>query len=552
MPLAACGRRLLASGLMFVLGGALLGAAVAAPTGGSDGAAGLRDGGTLRIAVTTFDSVDPALAGFTWADLATCALLVRYPDKPPLEGDRVVPEVAAGYPRISRNGRTYTFRIRRGFRFSTGAPVTAANFAYAFDRVLSPKLQSTGADFIDDIVGAKAVRDGKTKHTVGVKVRGNTLSITLTRPVGDFLARFTSPWFCPVPTGLPIVPEGVDVPPPGSGPYYIAKWTRDRELVLKRNRFYRGGRPHHVAQFVATIGDDPDTITREIDGNQIDWGCGFNFGCADVPTEAAGDLGRKYGVNRSRFFLRPEDTIFYLALNTRRPLFRNNPVLRRAVNFVLDRPALVHARGMYWGTPSDGYLPLGMPGAPAGHVYPVKRPNLTKARALARGHTRGGTAVLYASDTDFQTTQARIVQRNLKRIGIRVTIKQFPFTVLNEKVSTRGEPFDIVFQGWNGLWVDPFWFINMLLDGRTITKSDNFNVSYFNVPRYNRLMARAARLSGSSRYSAYGRLALILARDAAPLAVWGNRNTRLFVSKRVGCTVLNGYAQLDLAAVCLN
>ena len=550
MPFGTSGRRLLASGLMFVLGGALLGATVAAPSGRSGGAAGLRDGGTLRIAVTTFDSVDPAVAGFTWARLATCALLVRYPDKPLPEGDRVVPEVAAGYPGISRNATTYTFRIKKGFRFSTGAPVTAANFAYALDRVLSPELQSTGADFIDDIVGAQAVRGGKTKHAAGVKVKGNTLSISLKRPAGDFLARLTSPWFCPVPRGLPIVPEGVDVPPPGSGPYYIAKWTRGRELVLKRNRFYRGGRPHHVAQFVATIGDDPDTITREIDGNQIDWGCGFNFGCADVPTEAAGDLGRKYGVNRSRFFLRPESTIFYLALNTQRPLFRNNAGLRRAVNFALDRRALVRARGLYWGRPSDAYLPLGMPGGDV-HPYPLERPNLAKARALARDHTRGGTAVLYGTDTDFQTAQARIVKRSLKRIGIRVTIKQFPFTVLNEKVGTQGEPFDIVFQGWNGLWVDPFWFINMLLDGRTIAKSGNFNVSYFNVPRYNRLMAGAARLSGPSRYRAYGKLAFTLARDAAPLAVWGNRNTRLFVSKRVGCTILNGYAELDLAAVCL-
>jgi len=537
---------------MLVSGGALLGAAVAAPTRGTGGAAQQRDGGTLRIAATTFDSVDPAISGFGWVDLATCALLVRYPDKPPPEGNRVVPELAAGYPSVSPDARRYTFRIRRGFRFSTGGRITGVNLAYAIDRVLSPTLHPEGGASIEDIVGASAVEAGRAKHAVGVKVSGNTLTIRLTKPVGDFLARLTSPYFCPVPTDLPIVPEGVNVPPPGSGPYYIAKWTRGRELVLRRNRFYRGGRPHRAAQFVVTIGDDPDTITRKIDANQTDWGCGFNFGCADVPTEAAGDLGKKYGVNRSRFFVRPEAAIFYLALNTERRLFRNNPLLRRAVNFALNRSALVRARGPYWGSPSDGYLPLGMPGAPTAHLYPLKRPNLAKARALARGHIRSGNAILYASDSDVSTAQAQIIRRSLKQIGIRVSIKQFPFPALIAKVGTRGEPFDIAQQGWAGNWFDPFWYINKLLDGRSIGKNGNYNVAYFDVPRYNRLMARAARLSGASRYRAYGTLAFGIARDAAPLAVFATRNTRLFVSKRVGCTILNGYDDgLDIAAACL-
>ena len=113
----------------------------------------------------------------------------------------------------------------------------------------------------------------------------------------------------------------------------------------------------------------------------------------------------------------------------------------------------------------------------------------------------------------------------------------------------------MTFGGWNGEWLDPSWFINGLLDGRTITKKGNTNLSYFDVPRYNRRMARASRLSGPSRYRTYGQLALDLAEHAAPLAVWGTRNTRLLVSNRVGCIVFNGYANagdgLDLAAACL-
>ena len=339
MPLGISGR-LLVSALMVVLGGGLLGAAAAGPKRSHNGAVRTREGGTFRIAATTYDSVDPARAGFWWAELATCALLVRYPDKPPPAGNRIVPEAAADYPSVSSDGLTYTFRIRKGIRFNTGTRVTAANYAREIDRVLSPDEKSFAAGFIDDIAGARAVEEGRKGHAAGVHARGNVLSIRLTKRLGDFVTRLALPPLCPVPLAYPTKPEGIDMPPPGSGPYYIATWTRDHDLVLKRNRFYRGGRPHHVAQFVTTIGDDPDTITREIDRSQVDWGCGFNFGCSggDVPTQAAGDLGKKYGVNRRRFFARPEDTIFYLALNTQRRLFRNNPALRRAVNFALDRP----------------------------------------------------------------------------------------------------------------------------------------------------------------------------------------------------------------------
>jgi peptide/nickel transport system substrate-binding protein len=532
---------------MFLLGGGLLGAAMAGPnrTDGGDGR--IREGGTFRIGVAAYGSVDPGVANSWFVESATCALLMRYPDRWPPEGYRTVPEVAAGYPKVSPDDRTYTFRIRRGFRFSTGAPVTAANFAYAIDRVLSPKLQSVAAQFVDDIVGARAVESGKANHAVGVKVRGDTLLIRLTRPVGDFTARLTLPYFCPVPTSLPIVSEGVNVPPPGSGPYYIAEWTRERELVLKRNPFYRGERAHHVSQFVITIGDDPDAVTRGVDRNQIDYGGGLG---ADPPTKAAGDLGRKYGINGPRFFVRPAAAIFYLALNTQSLLFRENAALRRAVNFALDRRALTRARGPYWGTPSDAYLPLGTPGSPTIHPYPRKRPNLMKARALARGHRRSEQAVLYAPDNDIATAQAHIVQGNLKRIGITVRIKQFPLANFFERVGRRGEPFDIALEGWSNEWFDPAWFINNLLDGRTIVKDGNNNSAYFNVPLYNRLMARADRLSGPARYRAYAKLALALERDAAPLAVYATWNARVFVSKRVGCAAFNVYG-FDLAAACL-
>src|SRR5438034_8410497 len=108
---------------------------MAGPSRAHRSAGGIREGGTLRIAAGNYGSVDPAFANYSFVAGATCALLMRYPDKWPPEGNRIVPEVAAGYPKVSRDARTYTFRIRGGFRFSNGARLTAANFAYAIDRL---------------------------------------------------------------------------------------------------------------------------------------------------------------------------------------------------------------------------------------------------------------------------------------------------------------------------------------------------------------------------------------------------------------------------------
>lgn len=102
-----------------------------------------KTGGTFNVSFlgTILDYVDPALSysfeGWSLLD-ATCARLMNYPDKAPPEGLKLVPEVATGYPRISRDAKTFTFTLRRGFRFSDGTPVEASAFARAINRTLAP------------------------------------------------------------------------------------------------------------------------------------------------------------------------------------------------------------------------------------------------------------------------------------------------------------------------------------------------------------------------------------------------------------------------------
>jgi ABC-type transport system substrate-binding protein len=536
-------RRLLVSILSVGLGLVLLVAAASA------GHRAVKEGGMLVIEIRAFDFIDPALvpdpvlngacgecttAMWSVAD-ATCAMLLRYPvNAPPIVNYDLVPEVATGYPALSRDGKTYTFSIRKGFRFSTGEPVTAANYVRAFQRVLDPTMNSPAARYLQDVTDVKAT--------------GSHLIVRLTKRVPDFPARLTMPYLCPVPTDLPIAPEGVGAPLPGSGPYYVAEFVRNSLVVLKRNPFYRGTRPHHLDQLVVRVGIDPIVTTHKVETGDADVDLA-------VPLATLAEVAAKYGVNKGRFFSIRAADMFYTLMNTERPLFRNNPQLRRAVNFALDRTAMLRVVGARFGSRTDSYLPRGLPGYRDVQPYPVKYPDLAKAEALARGHTKSGKAVMYVSDNILLGARghAEVVQYDLKQIGIDVEIKYFPTVIRDAKVATRGEPFDLANVRVNVAWVDPYQYVDLLLDGRTIQATGNTNRSYFDSPHYNRLMDRAARLSGQARYDAYGKLALDIARDAAPMAAYIQRNTRFFVSSRVGCVRATGAAAhgLDLAGLCL-
>jgi ABC-type oligopeptide transport system substrate-binding subunit len=234
--------RRLSLALAVFLGGT---APLVAPTMSAP-AADAPKGGTLRIsAFSDVDFVDPALAYAAWSwpiGYATCAKLFTYPDARGAEGTKLIPEVVRTY-KVSRDGRTYTFDLNTRFRFHTGAPVTAQSFVDAFNRDANPKQRSPARGFIQEIVGARAVIDGTATSISGVQALArHRLQIRLTRPVGDFIARLTLPFFCPVLPNTPIEPAGIN-DPPGSGPYWLGK----ARLKPRRLVFYTANRPLSVA-----------------------------------------------------------------------------------------------------------------------------------------------------------------------------------------------------------------------------------------------------------------------------------------------------------------
>ena len=130
-------------------------------------------GGTFVLEISTdVDYIDPQLSyyGETWKlEAATACKLMNWRDKEGAAGAVATPEVSAGLPIVSRDGRTYTFTIKPGFRFSNGQPVNARSFVDAFNRFANPRMQSTGVQFLDIVQGAQAVIDGKARTISGVR-----------------------------------------------------------------------------------------------------------------------------------------------------------------------------------------------------------------------------------------------------------------------------------------------------------------------------------------------------------------------------------------------
>ena len=90
-----------------------------------------------------------------------------------------------------------------------------------------------------------------------------------------------------------------------------------------------------------------------------------------------------------------------------------------------------------------------------------------------------------------------------------------------------------------------------LLDGRTIRHTNNTNVSYFNHPGFNRRIAAAAALAAPAWFQAFARIDREVITTAAPVAVYGVPNDRVYVSSRTGCYHHQPVYGLDLPALCL-
>jgi YVTN family beta-propeller protein len=514
-------------------------------------------GGVVHLTLGLDSPVlDPALVGGFQLTYATCANLVTYPDKPAPAGSHMVPEVAEAVPAPTDGGKTYTFKIRPGFRFSppSNEEVTAETFKSTIERVVNPRMKSPQASVFSRVVGYRAYERGESKALSGVTARGRTLTIRLSQPDGGFLANLAEAAACAVPIGTPVDPAGInDIP--SAGPYYIASYTPRQQIVLRRNPNYHGDRPHRLDRMVVTLGVDPSSALREIEAGTADYTLD-----GGLPHDAAPRLAARYGpgskaakAGHQRYFISSAVGARWLHMNTSRPLF-SDVRLRRAVNYALDRPALVAAgrrspevNPFNAGEPTDSYLLPSIGGATGVHVYPLNGPDLRRAEQLAG--RRHATAIMYTPSGPPWLQEALIVQRNLKPLGINVEVKQFAGAEFFSRIARRGEPFDLAVSGY-AFGPDPGGVLGTF-GGSNVRPAGLAGFSYFDNPAFDRQLEAAAKLSGPKRYRTYSRLAVELERRFAPAAPFAPNSSRDFFSARIGCQIYQPVWGIDLGALCL-
>ena len=343
----------------------------------------------------------------------------NFPDTSGPAGSQPTPEMAQSLPARSADGRTYTFMIRPGFRFSppSNEPVTARTFKDSIERAFNPAMKSDWEPAFSDIVGMNAYQTGKAHQISGITVRGDTLTIRLVAPSGDLPARLADPPTCAVPSDTPADPNGIRVLP-SAGPYYLQSFTPGQAVVLVRNPNYHGSRPHHFEQIEVASGMSTGQAVAAVkagtaDNTTLDNTSGSSGLSGSLAAEAS-QLAAEYGPGsaaamrgRQQYFANPFMELDYFVLNTHRPLF-SDVRLRQAVNYAIDRRTLAR-QGQALNAPlpdhpTDHYLPPGMPGYRNLDVYPLT-PDLVKARALANGN--GRSAILYTCNYSPCTEQAR-------------------------------------------------------------------------------------------------------------------------------------------------
>jgi peptide/nickel transport system substrate-binding protein len=516
-------------------------------------------GQTLRIplAYDAIENADPAVVwGPVYRQLAysTCAYLMNYPDAPGAAGRTLRPEVAAAMPGVSPDGRTYTFRIRPGFRFSppSGQAVTAGTYRSTIERVLSPTIGEGGRPnlaglVLADVVGAKAFMAGKAPHIRGITARADTLTITLTRPAGDLPARLRLSYFCPVPLGTRAVPGGGGPAPIAmAGPYYVAS-TAGGRVVLERNPNYTGSRPRNIERIVYTHGTTTDAAIAQVKSGRADYLSGDTVGNdPSGPLALGGDLDRAYGLasragraGRARYLPSPAPGVDALAFNTRRPLFRDAR-MRRAVAHALDRAALAR---VYGEQPTDRLIPPAVGGG-GGSIAFADEPDLAAARRLA-GRGKRRTATLYFCGEPVGRRIAEIVRANLDRIGIDVRIDR-SLGCLRGPEPKRLAAADLQLVTRADAAADPAPFVELPL-------GDAFSApGYWRDARLRKQIESARALRGAERTAVYSRLAEELVRDAVPVTVFASFVTPEFFSARVGCKLTQGALNAaDLGALCM-
>lgn len=495
-------------------------------------------GGTLTvfpIDPTGFDSIDPARAYSedAWSALSvTNDGLVTFQRVGGSDGTRLVPDLATSIPVPTDGGRTYTFQVRTGIRYSTGARVEPADFRRAIERSLSVSYRSlVGAgDFYADIVGASSceTKTSRCDLSKGIVVdpSAGTVTFHLSAPDPDFLDKLALAPAYAVPADTPLEAR---LPLPATGPYLIKSYDAKHGAVLERNPSFREW------SSAAQPNGYPDEIAWRFGASSADQVAAVREGKADyapVAPDQAPDLRRSgYG---NELHVGPTFQTFYFFFNTRLAPFDDVRV-RRAVNLAVDRDRLITLTGGAGsGKPTCQVLPPNV----AGYVrYCPYAPDPAEARRLVAASGTVGLTVTVWSFPD-PAHGAAYLGSVLRSLGYKTRLKVLGAAAYFHAAADPRNRIQVGPSGWIADYpsADNFLYPLFTCPGYRPRSKEYANYGHFCSTRVDPEITRARALEISDPQAA-GALWSKIDREVVDQAAWvayANHQAFDLVSRRVG------------------
>ncbi len=514
-----------------------------------------KGGGTVTITFGTApDTFDPGGFETTQAGEAAQPVYIppyTYAEANGVAGTKIIPGLATALPKISPDGKTYTFFFRKGLRYSNGQLMHASDFLTAVERSIKIPWPLGSAFLVPLIQGAKAYQSGKSSTVSGITTNDATGKVTihLVSPYGAFENALAFQAYSPVPKGTPMK-NLANSPPPGVGPYKFGKIVPNVSYTEVKNPYWKpipGISSGYVNTIVAKISSNTTANALSVLNNQadvFDWADTIPPSLLTQITAKASDRYKKLQLNST----------YYFFLNTKTKPFSSLQA-RQAVITGLNRPALVRL-GSGFFTPGCFFLPPLMLGHPTGASCPYGDPNSTgdiaKAKALVKQSGMAGTPVtVWGEERSPRRQFVDYYTSFLNQIGFKATEKiiadatYFP-TTGNLKLNAQTG-----FDDYNQDFPNPIDFYGLLLAGDAITPTGNLNLGQVNDPVINAKVNQLGSLfkvpttNLSSVATQYKALDTYVAQKAYA-AVFGYLLAPQFVSSRIDQSTLvfqpiNGY-----------
>jgi ABC-type transport system substrate-binding protein/DNA-binding SARP family transcriptional activator/streptogramin lyase len=509
-------------------------------------------GGTLRIVAGPDAmpySADPkAFVGLThWQILSlTNDGLVTYRRAGGLAGAQLVPDLATAIPQPTDSGRTYTFRLRKGIRYSNGDLVRPDDIRRGIQRVLTPDNGYLASQYTG-IVGAQAcVEKPKTcdlSRGVEIDRDAGTVGFHLTKPDPEFLYKLAFAMASAVPAGTPS--DIGRTPLPATGPYVTKSFTPKESWVLVRNpRFHEWSREAQPDGYPNRI-----EVTAGHRG-QVE---ALEQGRIDVlfapPVGRVDELARRFA---NQLHIDPLGATFGLVMNTRVAPF-DKLAVRRALNYALDRAKIAGLTGssltaqptcQILAPTIPGYRPYCPYTLNAGPSGSWTAPDLAKAQQLvASSGTKGMKVTLVLSPPDPTAPTLKIgryVVSVLDRLGYKGSSKVIDNTSA-AGAGVLGDSRQHPQLGWFTWYQDhptPANFVDPLLTCAAFLpgNADNLNIAEFCDRPIDAEVQRAHSLQSNDPAAAgetWGRVDRDLV-DQAPWAPLYNPRSVTALGARVG------------------